>query len=163
MYKKTDKKRLYWIIELYLSGKINGESFCDDFHDSFGLEIDSDFLSTSEEKAFDDLNEIVGRYSSSEQDHEKYPGLYYTEKELFEKVKETQEHLGKTLKELVVEELKDPDDTVTKSASILDNTWLMCPDCIDAWEESSKNAMVICPKCNQVFHNPRFQNEKEDR
>ncbi|QVL56095.1 MAG: hypothetical protein KFB95_02500 [Simkaniaceae bacterium] len=70
------------------------------------------------------------------------------------------EELEKIADDLIEEELKKPDPNIEKSATILDETWLMCPDCIDAWESASKSAMVICPKCNQIFHNPRFQKDR---
>ncbi|QVL55805.1 MAG: hypothetical protein KFB95_00960 [Simkaniaceae bacterium] len=67
--------------------------------------------------------------------------------------------LEKIADDLIEEELKKPDLSISKSATILDEKWIMCPDCIDAWESTSKSAMVICPKCNQMFHNPRFQKD----
>lgn len=72
------------------------------------------------------------------------------------------EELEKIATKLIEEEFKLPDPNIKKSATILDKTWLMCPDCIDAWESTSKNAMVICPKCNQVFHNPRWKESDSD-
>ena len=159
MYKKSDKKRLYWIIDKYLSEKMTSEEFCEDFYESYDLEIDSSKFSSIEEKAFDELSEIAGRYSDSEEDH-KASGFFYTEKELRDKVIETKKKLNKSLEELIKEELKIPDPNIEKSATILDKTWLMCPDCIDAWESASKSAMVICTKCNQIFHNPRFQKDR---
>ena len=39
-----------------------------------------------------------------------------------------------------------------------DDKWLICPDCIDAWESSSAiDPLVRCPKCLKVFNNPRFK------
>jgi hypothetical protein len=49
------------------------------------------------------------------------------------------------------------DSTVSKAATVIDAQWLMCPDCVDAWKSSSKDAMVVCPKCNQALHNPRYK------
>ncbi|MGE0198246.1 MAG: colicin immunity domain-containing protein [Simkaniaceae bacterium] len=157
MYKKNDRKYLYWIIEMYLSGNINEEVFCERFHDSFGVEIDSRCFSIEEEKIFEDLNSIVRRFSSVKEDLKQYPGFFYNEKQLRDKVTETQKKLNKTLNEVIEEELSIPDPFLEKSATILDDQWLMCPDCVDAWESNSKNAMVICPKCNQILHNPRWQ------
>ena len=73
------------------------------------------------------------------------------------------EELEKIADDLIEGELKDPDPSIEKSATILDETWLMCPDCIDAWECTSKNAMVICPKCNQVLHNPRWNDDGDQK
>ena len=52
--------------------------------------------------------------------------------------------------------LKIPDPSILEKAIILDTQWLMCPKCTDAWDSISKDAMVICPKCEHAFHNPRY-------
>ena len=161
MYKKTDKKYIYWIIELFLSKKIEKENFCENFHDSYGLETDSENFNDKEEQALDDLHQVVRRFSSSKEDL-KSSGFFYNEKELRDKVQETYDKLG-SLDELINRQLKIPDQHIFKSATILDKTWLMCPDCIDAWESTSKDTMVICPKCNQVLRNPRRDNENRTR
>lgn len=49
-----------------------------------------------------------------------------------------------------------PDISVQSVAQELDTQWLLCPLCIDAWQNNSKNAMVVCPKCNEGLHNPRY-------
>ena len=69
------------------------------------------------------------------------------------------QELEKIADDLIEGELKNPDPSISKSATSLDKKWIMCPDCIDAWESTSKTAMVICPKCNQLFHNPRFKKD----
>ncbi len=56
---------------------------------------------------------------------------------------------------------KHPDNTVDKTAQELEKGWLLCPDCIDAWESSSIDAMVICPKCNAALHNPRYKDKSK--
>lgn len=53
--------------------------------------------------------------------------------------------------------LKLPDPTVNKKAEEMQTGWLMCPYCVDAWESSSTDAMVLCPKCDQALHNPRYK------
>ena len=55
------------------------------------------------------------------------------------------------------EYLESPDINISQFASILDAKWLFCPSCLDAWESESTQAMVICPKCNNAFHNPRYK------
>jgi hypothetical protein len=53
-----------------------------------------------------------------------------------------------------------PNSEVKEIAQIGDEKWLMCLSCIDAWEDSdARNAMVICPNCKIVQHNPRYKNE----
>ncbi|MGE3556360.1 MAG: hypothetical protein AB7M93_26020 [Candidatus Obscuribacterales bacterium] len=51
--------------------------------------------------------------------------------------------------------LKTSDPGVLDNAIEADSTWLMCPNCNEAWESTSLNAMVICPGCGGVLHNPR--------
>lgn len=157
MYQKADKKYIYWIIELFLSKKIDTNSFCNCFHDSYGLEIETENLTNEEESCLDSLNQVARRCTTSEEDL-KSSGFFYSEKELREKVKEVHEKLG-SLDALIKKELKVPNLNISKIATSLDEKWLMCPDCIDAWECSSQDAMVICPMCNQVLHNPRYENK----
>lgn len=47
------------------------------------------------------------------------------------------------------------DRSVPHKASAIDEEWLFCPICQDAWQCISNKAMVICPKCDQALHNPR--------
>ena len=44
MYEKNDKRRVYWLIDLYLAGKIDDKTFCDEFYYSYGLEMDGSTL-----------------------------------------------------------------------------------------------------------------------
>lgn len=56
--------------------------------------------------------------------------------------------------------LEFPDNTISAKAQIGDEKWLICPDCLDAWESANeKDAMVICPKCKKMFHNPRYKDQ----
>lgn len=56
---------------------------------------------------------------------------------------------------LVDEYLKMPDSSITETAIEVDSKWLICPNCNDAWESISSDAMAVCPKCEHVYHNPR--------
>lgn len=51
--------------------------------------------------------------------------------------------------------LKISDPNVLESAIEADSKWFMCPKCNDAWESNSLDGMVVCPKCDCAFHNPR--------
>lgn len=53
-------------------------------------------------------------------------------------------------------DLEFEDASVSQTATILDDKWIQCPDCQDAWESESTYAMVRCPTCAGVFRNPRF-------
>ena len=37
MYERTDKRRLYELMEMYLDGKIDESTFCDDFVPSYDV------------------------------------------------------------------------------------------------------------------------------
>lgn len=61
-------------------------------------------------------------------------------------------------KDLMDLEFSDP--SITAFAQVGDENWLVCPNCIDAWESSNTfDALVKCPKCNVVMNNPRYQNK----
>lgn len=100
MYKRTDKRRLYQLIEMYLSGKINESSFCDDFVPSYDIELDHDSLTEEENQAFRELSRITGRFSEFDKDHKEHPGVFYTKKDVRHKVLETKDKL-KTCERLI--------------------------------------------------------------
>lgn len=82
MFEKNDKRRLYWLIDQYLSHKIDVSTFSNEYHSCYDVDLDIDILSGSEHKIFSDLSMVAGRFSPFEEDHQKYPGVYYTEEEL---------------------------------------------------------------------------------
>ena len=47
------------------------------------------------------------------------------------------------------------------TADKLEDDWLLCPKCFDAWESVSRHGMVQCPKCATVMKNPRFERKVE--
>lgn len=98
MFEKTDKRRIYWVIEQYLSNKIDARTFCDEFHESYDLEVNLSSLTRQESNAFSELSDVAGRFSNIEEDIKQYPGTYFTEKELKAKVIET--------KKLLVDKIK---------------------------------------------------------
>lgn len=55
MYKKEDKRRLYQLMDMFITSQIKASVFCDEFYYSYDLEIDSDTLSNEEQLAFSDL------------------------------------------------------------------------------------------------------------
>ncbi len=52
MFKRNDKRRLYWLIDQYILGKINDRTFCDEFYYSYDLEMDYSTLTGLEYKLF---------------------------------------------------------------------------------------------------------------
>ncbi|MBR3711415.1 MAG: hypothetical protein IKM99_10735 [Bacteroidales bacterium] len=93
MFNKTDKKYLYWIIESYLSDKITGESFCNAFYESYDLEINLCCLSEAEQRIFDELNAVVGRYSRFKEDLHLHPGVYFNDEQLRTAVQKAKDKL----------------------------------------------------------------------
>jgi len=82
MYKKTDKRRIYELMEIYLSNEIDAWTFCDEFYYCYDLELDSDILTELEAEVFSELAIVSGRFSKFEEDLKKYPGTYFTEEQL---------------------------------------------------------------------------------
>lgn len=92
MYNKSDKRRLYWLIDQYLSGKINETTFCDDFHDTFVNEMYYEDLTDIEYRTFSDLSDVSQRFSEYEEDFKLWSG-FVTVEELMQKIIETKEKL----------------------------------------------------------------------
>ncbi|WP_312763983.1 hypothetical protein [Epilithonimonas sp.] len=93
MYHKSDKRRLYWLIDQYLLGKINELIFCDEFYYSYDLEVDSNTLTDIEKAAFTELSRVSSRFSQYEEDHKLDPKAFSTVEELRQKIIETKEKL----------------------------------------------------------------------
>lgn len=51
---------------------------------------------------------------------------------------------------------KTPDSNILEIAIEASSDWLICPKCNDAWKSHSRHAMVDCPKCNNIMHNPHY-------
>jgi tRNA U54 and U55 pseudouridine synthase Pus10 len=92
MYNKHDKRRLYWLINQYLSGKINETIFCDDFHDTLVNEMYYEGLTDIEYETFSDLSDVSQRFSEYEEDITLWKG-FYTAEQLKQKIIETKEKL----------------------------------------------------------------------
>ncbi len=57
-------------------------------------------------------------------------------------------------------DLEFSDSSISAIAQIGDEEWLICPNCLEAWQsKSDKDALVRCPKCFTVLNNPRYRNE----
>jgi len=93
MYEKSDKQRLYWLIDQYLLGKINESTFCDELYYSYDLEIDSNTLTDVEKLAFSALSMVCSRFSQYEEDHNLDSRAFSTVKEVNQKIIETKEKL----------------------------------------------------------------------
>lgn len=93
MYDKKDKRRLYWLIDEYLSGKIDEPTFCDEFYYTYNLEMDNKLLNDSERKVFSELSKVTSRFSQYDEDHKLDARAFATVQELKLKIIETKEKL----------------------------------------------------------------------
>lgn len=93
MFEKNDKRRLYWLLDQYLSKKITEDVFCNEFYYSYDLELDYSSLTELEYNLFSELGRIAGRYSKYESDHKLDPKAFSTTEELKQKIVETKEKL----------------------------------------------------------------------
>ena len=87
MFKNNDKNKLYWLIDQYLLQNINAWDFCREYHACYDLELDLSTLTDKEYPLFSELSTVAGRFSPYQNDHATYPGVYYTEAELTNSVK----------------------------------------------------------------------------
>ena len=76
MFEMNDKRRLYQLINMYLTNEITGKSFCDEFYRSYDLGIDINSLTDVEEVAFAELSTITDRFSEFEEDYIRYPKFF---------------------------------------------------------------------------------------
>ena len=95
MYEKSDKRRLYWLMECYLDGKIDESTFCDEYYYSHDLEIgrNSNSFSIEEKILFYELELVADRYSPYEEEHNKCPKAFTTKQQLHDKIRDTYETL----------------------------------------------------------------------
>ncbi len=49
-----------------------------------------------------------------------------------------------------------PDDNIQLKGLILEDNWIMCPECDESWQSNESSAMVNCPSCWKRMHNPYF-------
>lgn len=89
VYENSDKLRLYWLINQYILGNINESLFCDEFYYCYDLGIDRNKLNSVEKNAFQELDEIVSRFSPYKEDHLLDPKAFTTTEELHQKIMET--------------------------------------------------------------------------
>ena len=82
MYEKNDKRRVYWLIDLYLAGKIDDKTFCDEFYYSYGLEMDGSTLTKLEREVFDVLDIVTGRFSFVEEEDPEIRKALFDKKDL---------------------------------------------------------------------------------
>jgi len=98
MFAENDKRRLYWLIDQYLSGKMSAWDFTRELHVSYDISIEYEDLTELEDETFLDLSNVAGRFSPFEEDL-RDPGAHYSEAELHVKVIETKKILAQQFTE----------------------------------------------------------------
>jgi hypothetical protein len=69
---------------------------------------------------------------------------------------EKQVNIYRSYKRLM--DVEFPIPWIEDKAEAMDDHWLFCSYCIDAWQSFSTDGMVICPTCNRTMHNPNYIN-----
>jgi hypothetical protein len=82
------KDEIYQLIIRYLSDTITVQVFCDSFYREYDLELDSNTLTEHEKHVFASLNDVVSRFTDSENDLRNYPDVYYGQSQLTQQVRE---------------------------------------------------------------------------
>lgn len=55
-------------------------------------------------------------------------------------------------------DMEFPDPLISDRAEIIDDEWLMCPRCIDAWKSTNNlDGMLKCSMKGHHLHNPRYK------
>lgn len=126
------------------------------------------YLLHSLETDDNDLKQNINEQISELEIINAYVLINFTETEIPQKIKEklqpdvlnSASKLESLINKRIEEYLQEKDLSIQESAIAADSHWLICPLCHDAWESESLTAMVICPKCDNPLHNPRFATPK---
>lgn len=82
MKERSPKERLLWLLTLYKDGRIEIDSFCNEFHITYAHDLDFDEVTPREEELFESLSRCAARFSNNQVEHIKYPKVYTTTKEI---------------------------------------------------------------------------------
>ena len=85
---------------------------------------------------------VYSEWGTDQEHYDKIVDCYDEEVEIFEKYK-------------YLMDMEFPNPSIELSAEALDDEWLLCKDCIDAWQSTTDDGIVICPKCYKMMLNPR--------
>src|SRR5260370_42085137 len=89
----TGKAKLYWLIDLYMSGHHDVGTFCKEFERTYNFEINKAELSAVERSAFGDLFSKVTMYSAFQPELETIP-IYQSAEQIRAAVIAAQTKLG---------------------------------------------------------------------
>lgn len=84
----STKDKLYFALKDFVTGNYRTEDFCSWFSILYFHELNYDDLNEIEYKLFNELANIADRFSPYEEDLI-IPNVYFNEREVFEKAKET--------------------------------------------------------------------------
>jgi len=94
MREQSDKRRIYWLIDEYLSGCINERDFCDEYYFSYNMAVDHKNLTKLEKINFKKISDIASRFSEFEEDHALDLNAFAGVQELQEKILEAKAKLN---------------------------------------------------------------------
>ena len=49
------------------------------------------------------------------------------------------------------------EENVSETAKVLEERWIMCPVCTEAWHNESHFRVIKCPKCDLHLYNPNYK------
>jgi len=132
---------------------INGRKYAGH---AFGRMQDQGFIPSVVENTIQNNIGLPNKYPGRVNFYDAVNNVYVVIENGEEGLDKTVESLEKMVASLLDEYLGMQDPQISEIAIVGDSTWLICPNCFDAWESMSSNSMVFCPTCEHVCHNPRF-------
>lgn len=84
---------IYYLLEQYFFNEVNTIDFCNKFYDWYDLGTYRDNIKPNEQKWFDELSTLTGRYSEFKEDHNIDPKAFTSGTEIKKKVKEVLRNL----------------------------------------------------------------------
>lgn len=82
----TAREQLWYLIHGVLDGSYEIKTFCDEFYRIYNFETDKAELTEQEKSEFEEMFEMVARFSDFEEDL-KIPNMYFSAEEILTKVR----------------------------------------------------------------------------
>lgn len=82
----TAREQLWYLIQGVLDGSYEIKTFCDEFYRIYNFETDKAELTEQEKSEFEEMFEMVARFSDFEEDL-KIPNMYFSAEEILTKVR----------------------------------------------------------------------------
>jgi hypothetical protein len=90
----SPKENIYYLLREYINGNYEMEIFCDEYTQTFDIELDYNTLNEEEYKLLAELSVFTGRFSPFEEDL-KIPNVYFSQEQVMRKIKEVYNKLIK--------------------------------------------------------------------